>query len=61
MKNLKNLGKALDKNEQIKINGGRRHCVVQSDCGANECCSFSVCYSYGTPGHKCTLLQNPWG
>lgn len=42
MKNLKNLGLALTKAEQKKINGGRRHC--SAGClPKSPCCSDGYC------------------
>ncbi|WP_310555798.1 hypothetical protein [Flavobacterium sp.] len=55
LKNILKLNGAqqLSKNEQKSINGGLRACGPGGTCGAGFCCSGSVCYRYGTPGHLC--------
>ncbi|WGH76856.1 hypothetical protein P8625_06860 [Tenacibaculum tangerinum] len=43
-KQILNLGKALDKKQQSKINGGFFSCVRSSDCsGRYDCCSGGTC------------------
>ncbi len=53
MKNLKNLGKALNKNEQKQINGGapdgERSCSTSDDCPYYECCASGSCISWSRP------------
>jgi len=62
MKKLANLNdvKVLNKKKQKSINGGRVSCRYQSDCHSGDCCSYGVCYRFGTPGHICTIGINPW-
>ena len=55
LKNILNVDGAeqLSANAQKAINGGLRACGVNDSCPSGYCCSGSVCYKFGTPGHLC--------
>tara|TARA_R110002073_G_scaffold269807_1_gene433038 strand:- start:72 stop:275 length:204 start_codon:yes stop_codon:yes gene_type:complete len=52
MKNLRNLGKILNKQEQQSINGGSHGCAMASSCNSN--CIWE-CVEYRFPKEGTTL------
>jgi len=47
-----NMGNVLNKEEQIKVNGGRpRFCHCDSDCGSGYHCCSNMCYSISAPDY----------
>lgn len=55
MKNLKNLGKTLNKSEQKAINGGGRNIgISDGDCNEQQQNQIS-CDPYGMTGFSCEL------
>ena len=57
MKNLKNLGKALNKAEQKQVNGGvRRMCCEWAHAGGYW--GSKVCIDWETPARTCSIAPD---